>query len=57
MEQNHSKPFRLTEPRPPQLETSLRARPPKYAIYRHIDLLVICNFLFLLNHSIVIAGF
>lgn len=30
MEQNLNKPSRLTEPRPPHLETSLRARPPKY---------------------------
>nr|CAD1840946.1 unnamed protein product [Ananas comosus var. bracteatus] len=36
--QNHSKPLKLTEPRPPQLQTELRARPPKVKSSQELEL-------------------
>ncbi|XP_019701679.1 protein TPX2 [Elaeis guineensis] len=36
--QNQSKPLKLTEPRPPLLETSLRARPPKVKSSQELEL-------------------
>ncbi|RWW05108.1 hypothetical protein GW17_00031636 [Ensete ventricosum] len=36
--QNQNKPFRLTEPRPPHLETSLRARPPMIMSTQELEL-------------------
>ncbi|CAL9777041.1 unnamed protein product [Musa acuminata subsp. burmannicoides] len=36
--QNQNKPFRLTEPRPPHLETSLRARPPMIKSTQELEL-------------------
>ncbi|URE26413.1 Cell cycle regulated microtubule associated protein [Musa troglodytarum] len=35
---NQNKPFRLTEPRPPHLETSLRARPPTIKSTQELEL-------------------